>query len=92
MLKMKKQIIISLGILLVLSLPLLVSSFEFNEDEQGNAFYEADAQMKAPSISIRDLFIYGNCNGCLVLDHFHLGKIMVCFKYRMDSWIDLMDS
>jgi len=55
---MKKQITtFSIGILLVLTLLVGVSAFSYDEDEEGNPFYEADAEIKVPSMSIRDLFI-----------------------------------
>ena len=53
----KKIIIFSIGILLVLTLFAGVGAFSYDEDEEGNPFYEADAEIKVPSISIRDLFI-----------------------------------
>lgn len=53
----KKIIRLSIGILLVLTLFVGVSAFSYDEDENGNPFYEADALIKVPSISIRDLFI-----------------------------------
>jgi len=53
----KKIITSIMGILLVLTLFTGVSAFSYDEDEEGNPFYEADAQIKVPSISIKDLFI-----------------------------------
>ncbi len=46
-----------LGILLVLTLFVSICAFEYGEEDDGNPFYEADALIKAPQISIRDLFI-----------------------------------
>jgi len=58
MIKMiKKTLIFIVSILLVLNLFGIASAFEYNEDEQGNPFYEADAEMKVPSMNIKDLFI-----------------------------------
>jgi len=54
---MKQIITFIIGILLVLTLFAGVSAFSYDEDEEGNPFYEADAQIKVPSISINDLFI-----------------------------------
>jgi len=54
---MKKITTFIIGILLVLTLFAGVSAFSYDEDEEGNPFYEADAEIKVPSISIRELFI-----------------------------------
>jgi hypothetical protein len=53
----KKIIMFSIGILLVLTLFTGVSAFSYDEDDDGNPFYEADAEIRVPAISIRDLFI-----------------------------------
>ncbi len=53
----KKIIMFSIGILLVLTLFTGVSAFSYDEDDDGNPFYEADAEIRVPSISIKDLFI-----------------------------------
>ncbi len=53
----KKIITIFTGILLVFTLLVGVSAFSYDEDEEGNPFYEADAEIKVPSITINDLFI-----------------------------------
>jgi len=57
MIKMKKQITIITGILLVLTLFSVVSAFDYNEDDEGNPFLESEFNIKVPQISIRDLFI-----------------------------------
>ncbi len=53
----KKIIMFSIGILLVLTLFTGVSAFSYDEDDAGNPFYEADAEIKVPSISIKELFV-----------------------------------
>lgn len=53
----KKTLIFIVGILLVLTLFVIVNAFEYNEDNRGNSFYELDAEVKVPSINIKDLFI-----------------------------------
>ncbi len=53
----KKIIRFGIGILFVLTLFAGVSAFSYDEDEEGNPFYEADAEIKVPSISIKNLFI-----------------------------------
>ncbi len=57
MIKMKKTVTIITGILLVLTMFSVINAFEYNEDDEGNPIYEADAQIKAPSIKLKDLFI-----------------------------------
>ena len=53
----KKITMFGIGVLFVLTLLVGVSAFSYDEDEEGNPFYEADAKIKVPSISINDLFI-----------------------------------
>ncbi len=53
----KKLFTLVVGILLVLTMFPAISSFEYGEDNEGNPFYKADAEMKVPSINIEDLFI-----------------------------------
>ncbi len=53
----KKILIFGIGIFLVLIMFIGVSAFDYNEDNDGNPFYEADAEIKVPSISIRDLLV-----------------------------------
>jgi len=57
MIKMKKQITITFGILLVLTMFGVVSAISYSEDEQGNSFYEVDDELRAPSVTLEDLFI-----------------------------------
>jgi len=37
-----------------------INAISFSEDEQGNSFYEADVEMRVPSMNIKDLFIGDN--------------------------------
>ena len=53
----KEIMMFSVGILLVLTLLVGISAFSYDEDDDGNPFYEADAKIKVPSISIKNLFI-----------------------------------
>ncbi len=57
MIKMKiKRIIIAIVFILVILLGIRgIYSFSYDEDEQGNPFYELDVEVKVPQITIRDL-------------------------------------
>jgi hypothetical protein len=57
MIKMKKQITIITGILLVLILFAGVSAFDYSEDDYGNAFLETEDEVRVPTIVIKDLLI-----------------------------------
>jgi len=55
MIKMKNKIILVFGILLVLNLLVGVSAFGYSEDDEGNSFLETEDEVRAPSITLRDL-------------------------------------
>ncbi|GAH50086.1 unnamed protein product, partial [marine sediment metagenome] len=59
MIKMKiKKIIIAIMFILVILLGIMrIYAFSYDEDEQGNPFYELDVEVKVPSIGIRDLIL-----------------------------------
>ncbi|MDD5012334.1 MAG: hypothetical protein PHQ66_01660 [Candidatus Nanoarchaeia archaeon] len=54
---MKKQIILGIGILLVLNLIICASSLSYNEDENGNPFYESELKIKTPQITIKNFLL-----------------------------------
>ena len=54
---MKKQIKIILGIFVILTMFSVVSAFDYNEDSDGNPFLESEFNVRAPQMSVRNLFI-----------------------------------
>jgi len=55
MIKMKKTIIMIVGILLVLTMFSVVSAFDYSEDDDGNSFLETMDKVIAPQITLTEL-------------------------------------